>query len=137
MRAQCRLKIAKAEQLLNHWLVDNTEQVFEEQPEIDTARGYLDDVLNQAEADTFEDMLEALYIALPYVEDHEGSDIYKTGAVSKALRIIRAAIKQAEGIDDDHVKCPHCGAVSHIGGLIGPTTDDCPRCGKTALKGAP
>jgi len=98
MRAQCRLKIALAERLLNEWLVDNTEQVFEEQPEIDTARGYLDDVLNQAEADTFEDMLEALYVALPFVEDHERSDIYKTGAVSKALRIIRAAIKQAEAM---------------------------------------
>ena len=46
--------------------------------------------------DTLEDMLEALYIALPFVEDHERSDIYKTGAVSKALAIIRAAIKQAE-----------------------------------------
>ena len=35
------------------------------------------DILNQHEADTFEDMLEALYVALPYVEDHEQSDIYK------------------------------------------------------------
>jgi hypothetical protein len=50
------------------------------------------------EADTRADMLEALYIALPFVEDHEQSDIYKNGAVSRALRIIRAAIKQAEGM---------------------------------------
>jgi hypothetical protein len=50
------------------------------------------------EADTIADMLEALCVALPYVEDHEQSDIYKTGAVSRALRIIRAAIKQAEGM---------------------------------------
>mgnify|MGYP003352426731 CR=1 FL=1 len=56
------------------------------------------DILNQHEADTFEDMLEALYVALPYVEDHEQSDIYKTGAVTKALTIIRAAIKQAESL---------------------------------------
>lgn len=48
--------------------------------------------------DTRADMLEALYMALPFVEDHEASDIYKTGAVTKALNTIRAAIKQAEGI---------------------------------------
>lgn len=52
----------------------------------------------QHEADTRADMLEALYIALPFVEDHEHSDIYKTGAVTKALNIIRAAIKQAEAL---------------------------------------
>jgi hypothetical protein len=52
----------------------------------------------QAEADTRADMLEALYIALPFVEDHAYSDIYKTGAVSRALVVIRAAIKQAEAL---------------------------------------
>lgn len=46
--------------------------------------------------DTIRDLLEALCEALPYVEDHEGSDIYKTGAVARTLRTIRAAIKQAE-----------------------------------------
>lgn len=35
----------------------------------------------------------------------------------------------------DNVTCPHCGEVSHIGGLIGPHTNDCPKCGKTVLKG--
>jgi hypothetical protein len=50
----------------------------------------------QHEADTRADMLDALYLALPFVEDHEQSDIYKTGAVTKALTTIRAAIKQAE-----------------------------------------
>jgi uncharacterized paraquat-inducible protein A len=35
--------------------------------------------------------------------------------------------------DDDHVTCPHCGEITHIGGLIGEHTDDCPRCGKRAL----
>jgi DNA-directed RNA polymerase subunit RPC12/RpoP len=34
---------------------------------------------------------------------------------------------------DDYVKCPHCGEVSHIGGLIGEHTNDCPRCGKQIL----
>jgi len=58
----------------------------------------LDDLEAQHRADTIRDILEALCVALPYVEDHEQSDIYKTGAVSKALRIIRAAIKQAEGM---------------------------------------
>lgn len=41
-------------------------------------------------------------------------------------------------LNGDEVKCPHCGEVSNIGGLIGPTTDDCPRCGERVLlsKGA-
>lgn len=52
----------------------------------------------QHEADTRADLLEALFLALPFVEDHEGSDIYKTGAASKALNTIRAAIKQAEAM---------------------------------------
>ena len=51
---------------------------------------------DQHEADTRADLLDALYLALPFVEDHEQSDIYKTGAVSRALITIRAAIKQAE-----------------------------------------
>ena len=34
-------KIIHAEKILNEWLVDNTEEVFEEQPEIDTARDLL------------------------------------------------------------------------------------------------
>jgi len=33
----------------------------------------------------------------------------------------------------DHVTCPHCGETSHIGGLIGPHTNDCSRCGGVAL----
>jgi predicted RNA-binding Zn-ribbon protein involved in translation (DUF1610 family) len=33
----------------------------------------------------------------------------------------------------DEVTCPHCGEVTHIGGLIGPTTDDCPKCGGKVL----
>jgi hypothetical protein len=34
-------KLKQAEQILNEWLVDNTAEVFEEQPEIDEARGLL------------------------------------------------------------------------------------------------
>jgi hypothetical protein len=58
----------------------------------------LDDLEAQHRADTIRDILEAPCVALPFVEDHEASDIYKTGAVARALRIIRAAIKQAEGM---------------------------------------
>lgn len=36
--------------------------------------------------------------------------------------------------DDDHVTCPHCQEVTHIGGLIGEHTNDCPRCGKPVLQ---
>jgi|LauGreDrversion4_2_1035121.scaffolds.fasta_scaffold237043_2 hypothetical protein len=44
------------------------------------------------------DLLDALYLALPFVEDHEGSEIYKPGAVADAIRKIRAAIDKAEGV---------------------------------------
>jgi len=33
--------IKAAELILNHWLVDNTDMVFEEEPEIDQARALL------------------------------------------------------------------------------------------------
>jgi len=42
------------------------------------------------------DLLNALCTALPFVEDHEESNIYKAGAVAKALATIRAAIAKAE-----------------------------------------
>lgn len=41
------------------------------------------------------DLLEALCTALPFVEDHEDSDIYKRGAVARAVAQIRAAIDKA------------------------------------------
>ena len=44
------------------------------------------------------DLLDALYLALPFVEDHEGSEIYKPGAVAEAIRKILAAIDKAEGV---------------------------------------
>jgi hypothetical protein len=37
--------VRHAEQILNEWLADNTEAVFEEQPEIDAARDLLLDAL--------------------------------------------------------------------------------------------
>lgn len=45
-------------------------------------------------------------------------------------------IDDVEEVEGDYVTCPHCGEVSHIGGLIGPTTDDCPRCGGRILGAA-
>lgn len=42
------------------------------------------------------DLLDALYLALPFVEDHEGGELYKPGAVAKALSTIRVAIAKAE-----------------------------------------
>ena len=41
------------------------------------------------------DLLEALCMALPYVEDHEGGEVYKPRAVAAAVAIIRAAIHKA------------------------------------------
>ena len=42
------------------------------------------------------DLLEALYLALPFVEDHKDSEIYKPGVVRDAVRRIRSAIEAAE-----------------------------------------
>nr|WP_294864384.1 hypothetical protein [uncultured Pseudogulbenkiania sp.] len=44
-----------------------------------------------------EELLAALMLALPFVEDHEGSEVYKSGAVSNALGTIKAAIAAAKG----------------------------------------
>lgn len=41
------------------------------------------------------DLLDALFIALPFVEDHEGSEAYKPEAVKDALKIIRTALEKA------------------------------------------
>ena len=42
-----RDKLVQAEALLNEWLADNTENVFEEEPEIDDARGLILEVLER------------------------------------------------------------------------------------------
>ena len=41
------------------------------------------------------DLLDALFIALPFVEDHEKSEAYKPEAVKDALKIIRTALEKA------------------------------------------
>lgn len=56
------------------------------------------DVRNPADARLIvaaPELLDALLKALPFVEDHEGSDVYKAGAVASALQQIRAAIAKA------------------------------------------
>ena len=58
--------------------------------------GTVDDDANARLMSAAPDLLDALCIALPFVEDHEDSNIYKAGAVAKALRTIRAAIEKAE-----------------------------------------
>ena len=36
-------------------------------------------------------------------------------------------------MNDDNVTCPHCEYECNIGSLIGPNTNDCPRCGYAIL----
>jgi hypothetical protein len=48
------------------------------------------DILTQTEVDRINALEDALYLAFPYVQDHEGSAIYKAGAA--ALAQIRAAL---------------------------------------------
>lgn len=45
MTEEQKRKLEKAEQILNRWLVDNTDEVFEEQSEIDSARSLIQEVL--------------------------------------------------------------------------------------------
>lgn len=54
------------------------------------------DIITHTEASVIEDVIAALYIALPFVEDHENNPEYKPGAVKKALATIRQALNDAE-----------------------------------------
>lgn len=58
--------------------------------EIEEAGGMLIDLLKQRD-----ELLNALHVALPFVEDHEGDTFYKPGAVKKAVQTIRSAIASA------------------------------------------
>lgn len=48
-RRETLAKLNKVEQMLADWLVDNTDEVFEEQPEIDEARGLLIEAIEELE----------------------------------------------------------------------------------------
>ena len=57
-------------------------------------------------------LLAELMLALPFVEDHEDSEIYKAGAVKKALNTIRAAIDAAEAAQPVGATCASQSAAS-------------------------
>lgn len=73
--------------------------------EVDTfAYGFVDSDLaattaecaaNRALIEAAPDLLDALHIALPFVEDHATGPCYKAGAVEKAVKTILAAIAKA------------------------------------------
>jgi len=48
-------------------------------------------------------LLESLYLALPFVEDHLGSELYKVGIPKNACEKIRNAIAAAE--NKEKMKC--------------------------------
>jgi hypothetical protein len=48
---------------------------------------------------TQSELLEVLYKALPFVEDHEDNKVYKPGAVLTMLKEIREAIAKAEAVN--------------------------------------
>jgi hypothetical protein len=49
MNPNIKVLITRAESILNDWLVDNTQDVFEEQPEIDDARQLLIEAIDLLE----------------------------------------------------------------------------------------
>lgn len=61
-----------------------------------TLNGKEEEFFTISAAENVPDLLAALYLALPFVEDHEDSEIYKPGVVRDAVRQIRAAIEAAE-----------------------------------------
>lgn len=68
-----------------------------------TSGGGLDEAIEEAglrdhvnAVEQREQLLAALCLALPFVEDHEGDEVYKPGAVSKAVSTIKAAIAAVE-----------------------------------------
>jgi uncharacterized paraquat-inducible protein A len=57
----------------------------------------------------------------------------------KGLKMLPDQILSELEINDalkntDLVVCPHCQLVSNIGGLVGESTNDCPKCGYTILQ---
>lgn len=69
-------KLEEAESLLNNWLVDNTEQVFEEEGEIDEARMLVNEAIDELRLHLPQDKGPAKKAVTP-CEDHSCSD-YRT-----------------------------------------------------------
>lgn len=65
------------------------------------------------------------------------SMLFEGETVQTITRSLGLTFKDIEGAlkDTDSVICPHCETITHIGGLIGPSTNDCPVCGYSILKG--
>jgi hypothetical protein len=53
-----------------------------------------DTAVTARKLEAFDDMLDALHTALPFVEDALDDPCYKAGAVKKVLEKIRAAIEE-------------------------------------------
>ena len=52
-----------------------------------------------AQDDLYPELLEALYAALPFVEDAESDPCFKKGVVKKQVRTIRCILARAEAIN--------------------------------------
>lgn len=59
---------------------------------------HAEDELNRRLIAAAPDLLEALYTALPFVEDAMFDDCYKRSRVTEAIRVIKAAVAKAEGV---------------------------------------
>lgn len=64
---------------------------------------------------------------------HQYAMRYAELCLEEQAKRLGGALNPAAMQDDDHITCPHCGEVTHIGGLVGEQTNDCPRCGNQAL----
>lgn len=67
-----------------------------------------------------DELLAALYIAIPFVEDHEGDTGYKPGVVAKAVKTISAAIASVKD---------QCGRVNSGHACTMPAGSKCQDCG--------
>lgn len=68
-----------------------TAALFARIADLEAERDRLTYELTQAN-ETAESLRDTLYFALPFVEDHEGSDIYKPAYLKNVLNRIRGAL---------------------------------------------
>lgn len=74
------------------WVVENDKGYLVADTKFGDTTGYA----NAQLISTTPDILHLLSTALPFVEDHEGSTVYKAGAVAALVKDIKAAIAKAE-----------------------------------------